>query len=66
MYTPVNIKVGFKGVGGKTIYACFLFVFIINRIIAEHQRDASFYIYNMRYTQNILMFKTNVSKHSSL
>ena len=39
---------------GKTINVCFLFVFIKNRIIAEHQRDASFYIYNMQYIQNIL------------
>ena len=45
----------------------FSLLFIINRIIAEHQRDASFYIYNMRYTQNIFIFeKKNVSKHSSL
>ena len=45
----------------------FLLLFLINRIIAEHQRDASFYINNLQYAQNIFIFeKKNVSKHSSL
>ena len=41
-----------------------LLLFIMYQIIAEHQRDASFYIYNMRYTQNIFIFEKKKKKKS--
>ena len=42
----------------------FLLLFIINRIIAEHQKDASFYINNIQYTQNIFIFEKKKCKQA--